>query len=93
LPLTAGGGGGGAFCEQALRRAEAATRVRIAIFMCFAWVLTVLLWFPSTRLLVAGFFEINDKFYLCKQPNHFVVKMTVKNTVDAQPHGPLSPRP
>ena len=55
LPLTAGGGGGGgAFCWQALRRAEAATRVRIAIFMCCVWVLTVLLWFPSTRLLAAG---------------------------------------
>jgi hypothetical protein len=33
LPVCTGGGGGGAFCWQALRRAEAATRVRIAIFM------------------------------------------------------------
>jgi hypothetical protein len=68
-----GGGGGGAGCWQAERTAEAAMRVRIAIFMC-VWVLTSLLSFPSTRLLAAGFFEINDNFCFCKHPNAFYAK-------------------
>jgi hypothetical protein len=74
LPLiTGGGGGGGGVCWQELRTAEAAMRVRIAIFMC-VWVLTSLLSFPSTRLLAAGFSEINDNFCFCKQPNAFSAK-------------------
>ena len=42
LGITGGGGGGGGVCWQELRTAEAAMRVRIAIFMC-VWVLTSLL--------------------------------------------------
>ncbi len=70
---TGGGGGGGGVCWQELSTAEAAMRVRIAIFMC-VWVLTCLLSFPSTRILAAGFFDINDNCCLCKHPNAFSAK-------------------
>jgi hypothetical protein len=78
LQACTGGGGGGAFCWQALRRAEAATRVRIAIFMYICvWVLTVFVRSSSTRLLAAGFCETNDNFHLCKQPNYLIAKMII----------------
>jgi hypothetical protein len=57
---------GGAFCEQALRRAEAATRVRIAIFMCICVGVNRVVMVPIHQTPGSGIGETNDKFHLCK---------------------------
>ena len=77
-------------------------------FHVCVWVLTSFR-FPSTRLLAAGFFEINDNFCFCKHPNAISAKTRKRGVKDeklevvrmsggpaqtsTQPKNPLAPSP